>query len=86
MRDSSGREHGDYYRPPTTTAMEPVVVASQWTTLTSDKLTKRELFAAMAMQGYYGNPNSNGVITDVSFDAVRAADALIAELNKEQTT
>lgn len=43
-------------------------------------LTKRELFAAMAMQGlmkYPGNPDY------VAHMAIQAADALIAELNKE---
>lgn len=44
-------------------------------------LTKRELFAAMAMQGLLGQ--SGCVVWDVSEDAVKAADALIAELEKE---
>lgn len=46
-------------------------------------LTKRELFAAMAMQGMHAS--TPGCISeDVSFFAVRAADALIAELNKKE--
>ena len=48
-------------------------------------LTKRELFAAMAMQGQLAHrngytENGYGVIAS---DAVEFADALIAELNKE---
>lgn len=47
-------------------------------------LTKRELFAAMAMQGIL----SNSAMVDANFYvaselAVRAANTLIAELNKE---
>lgn len=46
-------------------------------------LTKRELFAAMAMQGIMSNPQgwemSN---TDVASMAVELSDALIAELSK----
>ena len=48
-------------------------------------LTKRELFAAMAMQGQLAHrngytENGYGVIAS---DAVEFADALITELNKE---
>ena len=53
-------------------------------------LTKRELFAAMAMQGMAANPADNylaevdGKIVNVTSKyAVKYADALIAELNKE---
>lgn len=47
-------------------------------------LTKREYFAAMAMQGLctrkgYGSPAM------VALDAVEFADALLAELDKEST-
>jgi hypothetical protein len=46
-------------------------------------LTKRELFAAMAMQGIQANPDCSGwAHADIAGAAVRAADALIAELNK----
>ena len=45
-------------------------------------LTKRELFAAMAMQGLSTNPRLK--TTDIARYAVETADALIAELNKEQ--
>lgn len=46
-------------------------------------LTKRELFAAMAMQGMLSDSRRTSSIYDVSNAAVRTADALIAELNKE---
>jgi hypothetical protein len=42
------------------------------------RLTKREYFAAMAMQGLLSNPNT---IFETQY-AVIIADALIAELNK----
>ena len=44
-------------------------------------LTKREYFAAMAMQGFCSTGNyANG--QDVAYDAVRVADALLEELAK----
>ena len=43
-------------------------------------LTKRELFAAMAMQGILANPSWD--VHDVPVVAVEAADALLAELAK----
>lgn len=43
-------------------------------------LTKREYFAAMAMQGMLSDPERYGVIAK---GAVKFADALIKELNKE---
>ena len=46
----------------------------------STGLTKREYFAAMAMQGLLAN--DSGLITSKARDAVKAADALIEELNK----
>ena len=46
-------------------------------------LTKRELFAAMAMQGYCGNAEFIINPTAAAITAVQTADALIAELNKE---
>jgi hypothetical protein len=46
-------------------------------------LTKREYFAAMAMQGYLVNNAKTGIKDDeISRWSVEAADALIAELNK----
>ncbi|MGN6223671.1 hypothetical protein [Pseudoxanthomonas sp.] len=52
-------------------------------------LTKRELFAAMAMQGIWANSDEVLVkewsTTDIARNAVEAADALLAELAKEQS-
>ena len=47
-------------------------------------VTKREYFAAMAMQGFCAAPDATGKYTDYARDAVRTADALLAELAKEQ--
>lgn len=49
------------------------------------KMTKRELFAGLAMAGMYQN---TGIITDHTFAnigewSVKQADALLAELEKE---
>lgn len=44
-------------------------------------LTKREYFAAMAMQGIF---STNRILIDSNIEmAVKVADALIAELNKD---
>lgn len=50
-------------------------------------LTKRELFAAMAMQGCCANsiPGSHHGFTNTASEAVAYADALIAELAKVQS-
>lgn len=51
-------------------------------------LTKRELFAAMAMQGQLANPDPQTVqsgLNSIAVYAVCAADRLIAELAKEPT-
>lgn len=45
-------------------------------------LPKRELFAAMAMQGVLARPNHNPIPTEVAQDAADNADALLAELAK----
>ena len=45
-------------------------------------LTKREYFAAMAMQGVLANPNYNGDYKHLSVVSVKVADALLAELEK----
>lgn len=46
-------------------------------------LTKREYFAAMAMQGVVaGQPNAQINPVNIAYWAVRSADALIAELEK----
>lgn len=46
-------------------------------------LSKRELFAAMAMQGLTVNPKIGATLSEVATDAVRMADVLISELEKE---
>jgi hypothetical protein len=51
-------------------------------------LTKREYFAGLAMQGIYANSQENSPAGDFAWtavDAVKAADALLAELEKEPT-
>ena len=52
---------------------------------TSQTLTKREFFAAMAIVGVAGKFDSDDseVISDSAIVAVRMADSLIASLNKE---
>jgi len=46
-------------------------------------LTKREYFAAMAMQGYIASGLMHGCVENtLAMRSVTAADALIAELNK----
>ena len=49
-------------------------------------LTKRELFAAMAMQGLlsYGNELSNVSLAQIAPIAVEQADALLAQLEKKK--
>lgn len=44
-------------------------------------LTKRELFAAMALQGMLANPNITWAARDLTQDAVEVADLLIKRLN-----
>lgn len=46
-------------------------------------LTKREYFAALAMQGLLADENNLSTIQSAAAYAVKFADALIAELNKE---
>jgi hypothetical protein len=46
-------------------------------------LTKREYFAAMAMQGLVANPDRDASVEQDSTLSVKQADALIAALNKE---
>ena len=45
-------------------------------------LTKREYFAAMAMQGFLSAESEIVVIEDVCANSVRVADALLEELAK----
>jgi hypothetical protein len=46
-------------------------------------LTKRELFAAMAMQGLLSDPEESGVYATVADVAVKYADALIERLSAD---
>ena len=50
----------------------------------STGLTKREYFAAMAMQGFLSCNTHDSIEDDVKY-AVKSADALIDELNKTKT-
>ena len=46
-------------------------------------LSKREYFAAMALQGLMANPDwTSTTISSIAEVSVKAADALIAELNR----
>lgn len=70
----------------------PVVLETTRTPNDSEQLglTKRELFAAMAMQGISANPNFFGTLFQqnpraAADYAVDAADALLAELAKVQS-
>lgn len=46
-------------------------------------LSKRELFAAMAMQGLCANPTVNFATSEVERLARKRADGLISELNRD---
>lgn len=48
-------------------------------------LTKREHFAALAMQGLAADPSFDGYAKELSEMAVDLADELIKALNKEKT-
>ncbi|MBH8577003.1 hypothetical protein I8752_29280 [Nostocaceae cyanobacterium CENA369] len=56
---------------------------NQYEQLTQDGLTKREFFAAMALQGFLANANNTTYELQVT-RAVKAADALIAALSKPE--
>ena len=60
---------------------EPINIVEYNNNYISTGLTKREYFAAMAMQGLLAG-NASDSIEDASKYAVKAADALIEELNK----
>ncbi len=47
-------------------------------------LTKRELFAAMAMQGNLANPDASYNWSGLAEDSCHAAEALLAELDKTE--
>ncbi|TXG77595.1 hypothetical protein E6Q11_02380 [Candidatus Dojkabacteria bacterium] len=48
-------------------------------------LSKRDYFAAMAMQGMLGNQKINPQWVDLPLEAVQKADHLLAELSKERS-
>lgn len=68
-------------------ANEPAFPASTETGFGMTGLTRRELFAAMAMQAFISNPANVGRTSpqDIASAACGAADALIAQLSKEPT-
>lgn len=74
-----------------TAARETVYPVTSWSEYNEPGLTKREMFAMMSLQGLIANPDFLTEAADESLDpfaaaaqlAVRQADALIAELNKE---
>lgn len=47
-------------------------------------LTKREYFAAMAMQGMLANPSIEGSKENFALDAVECADALLSALEEKK--
>lgn len=49
----------------------------------SPGVTKREYFAGLAMQGLLADPRRGGEMVDYAFDAVKAADALLEELEEK---
>jgi hypothetical protein len=59
---------------------EPINIVEYNNNYISTGLTKREYFAAMALQGLLAN--DSGLITSKVRDAVKAAEALIEILNK----
>ena len=64
----------------------PNFKAEDWA-YSSGGLTKREEFAKAAMQGLLADANNVEIeMGQLARDAIRAADALIAELNKEKTS
>jgi len=70
------KESGNYM--PKDSPIEPLMV-------TGGGLTKREYFAACALQGIMADPTINDISGHkLAEHAVRLADALIVALNKEQ--
>lgn len=68
-----------------TEATEPINVITEGGTIYSNGLTKREYFAAMAMQGILSDHDNQGYTWNyehVVADAVKIADQLINQLNQ----
>jgi hypothetical protein len=55
-----------------------------WTSTSRPVLSRRDEFAKAAIQGMAANPEWDGPTTELAAQAVRYADALIAELDKDQ--
>lgn len=65
---------------------EPIMPHTQWANVPTYGLTKREYFAALAMQGYIAGVRASGDginIKELCASATWIADALINELNKD---
>lgn len=62
---------------------QPIVHQNGETIFGDSGLTKREYFAAMAMQGLLANPDTGMDIDEIMNDTVKCADFLIDILNKE---
>ena len=61
----------------------PFVCENHSQTQTADcGLTKREVIAAMAMQGLVAHPSNEPRISQYATEAVKFADALLAELER----
>ena len=67
-----------------TNVNEPINVIEYNNNYISTGLTKREYFAAMALQGLLANYGSSYSVQN-TMEAVYLADALIEELNKTKT-
>jgi len=76
------RQHGkNDFRPATPKEIQEGIFLSH-----QQGLTKREHFASMAMQGLLASDEfSSSSYEEVARMSVKSADALIAELNKEET-
>ena len=68
-----------------TLSYEPIMPHDTWANVPSYGLTKREYFAAMALQGYLASVPADTIERPeyAASHAVKYADALINELNKE---
>lgn len=71
----------DLIHPPSMAVGPDGDIYNSTSTLGYESLTKREYFAAMAMQGHFDSQGCEDRIAEL---CVKMADALIAELNKEQ--